>query len=105
MISDKLRARMNELCHIMEEVSGINPLEKTRMWDVVSARMMVCYRLVQEHFRGTDIARVFDLNHATMSHYKKRMTYITFPGWEGELETWNKFIAKIQEQEQLNGRA
>lgn len=98
MISDSVRARMKELCDIMQEVSGVNPLIKSQKRVAVAARMMVSCRLVDEGVPALHIEQALGWNHATISHYKDRMDMIWYPGWEAERELWLKFKAKLEEK-------
>ena len=98
MISDALRARMKKLCDIMQDVSGIDPTIQSRKQDVVAVRMMVIIQLLNEGNPSVRVAELFNKDHSTIAFYKRRMESIRFPGWEAELEIWNKFQEKIKKE-------
>ena len=95
MISDSLRARMEELCDTIQQISGINPRINSRKSDYVSVRSMVAQVLTDEGASESDVGELFGKNHATVAHYKKRMTFIDSPGWQAEKELWIKFQKAI----------
>ena len=76
MISDSLRARMEELCDTIQQISGINPRINSRKSDYVSVRSMVAQVLTDEGASESDVGELFGKNHATVAHYKKRMTLL-----------------------------
>ncbi len=98
MISDALRARMEELCTIMQDVSGIDPMKESRKWDIVSARMMVAYQLLMEGISGVKVAELINKDHSTIVYYKNRMEAMWSPGWSAELELWNKFKNRLKDE-------
>lgn len=46
---------------------------KTRDWENVTIRRMVAYRMKEEGFRLTDIARAMKMHHSTILHYVNQM--------------------------------
>lgn len=60
------------LLECAEEVTGHTML-KTRDWENVTIRRMVAYRMKEEGFRLTDIARAMNMHHSTILHYVNQM--------------------------------
>lgn len=97
MISDKKKARFEELCRIMKELSGIDPRENSRKHDVVTTRMMVAYQLMREGFTSLAVGELFGRDHSTVLNYKERWLALFMPGWEAERELWERFKAAAGE--------
>lgn len=95
MIKDQYIWRAQQLCAIMRELSGIDPMENSRKRDVVTARMMVAMALLHEGCTTMQVAELFGRNHSAVIHYKDRWLGIFMPGWEAERELWEKFKKAI----------
>lgn len=97
LIADAKRIEKEILCGKMLEISGFDPMERTRRRPVVVARVIVCYVLTSlRRFTEDEVAILFGIDHATVNHYKKRMEDIfSLPGYEAECELWEKFKAVI----------
>ena len=91
MVSEKYTKRTQHLCAVMKELSGVDPLENSRLRDVVSARMMVSMVLIRDGCTTVQIAELLNMNHAAISHYKNRFKLLSVPGWDVERELWEKF--------------
>ena len=64
--------RFAKLLGIAEEVAG-HTMTSTRDWENVSIRRMVAYRMKEEGFRLSHIARAMHLHHSTVLHYIRQM--------------------------------
>jgi DNA-binding NarL/FixJ family response regulator len=67
--------RFAKLLGIAEEVAG-HTMTSTRDWENVSIRRMVAYRMREEGFRLSHIARAMHLHHSTVLHYIRQMNDI-----------------------------
>lgn len=91
MVQEKYKNRAQELCGIMKDMSGIDPMENTRRRDVVTARMMVAIVLLNEGCTTMDAAELLQKNHSSISLYKERIKLLDVPGYKAEKELWEKF--------------
>ena len=64
--------RYAKLLGIAEEVAG-RTMTSTRDWENVSIRRMVAYRMREEGFRLSHIARAMHLHHSTVLYYVRTM--------------------------------
>lgn len=96
LISYALRTRCNLYCTQARKLTGGDPSEKSRRWVVVYSRMMVAYRLLLEGWSQTRIGALLGVDHATASHYRRRMADIlSSPGYGPEQELWKQFNETI----------
>ncbi len=91
--SDK---RFAILLGIAEEAAG-RPMRRTREWENVAIRRIVAYRMKQEGFHVSDIARALDLNHATILHYIRQMKDVfELPVYyHQDVELYTRFIELV----------
>lgn len=91
-----LRDKAERYCAVMQETTGVDPLESSRRRPVVTARMMVAYALLQDGYTLNATGTILGMDHATISHYKDRMgDVLKAPGYEAERAIWNKFKKTI----------
>ena len=64
--------RFAKLLGIAEDVAG-HTMTSTRDWENVSIRRMVAYRMREEGFRLSHIARAMGKHHTTILHYIRQM--------------------------------
>ncbi len=64
--------RFVKLLGIAEDVTG-RTMTRTRDWENVEIRRMVAYRMSEEGFRVTPIARAMGMHHSTILHYIRQM--------------------------------
>ena len=95
MISEKYIVRAEELRMILIRLSGVDPMEKNRTRDVVTTRMMMSIVLMREGCPIKDVARLVGKNRSTVLHYKDNIQLLSFPGYEADLELWQKFNKEI----------
>ena len=91
-----LRVRANNYCARMAEIIGYDPSAESRLRPVVTARAMVCYRLLLEGFTEHAIGATLGWDHSTIHHYRRKMEAILHsPGFSQERELWYKFNEAI----------
>lgn len=96
MISEKQRQRVKFLCLKMEEISGLNPMQRTRKRDIVCARMIVAFALRLDGNTLMDIGELLGVDHSTAAFYEWRMRMIlNTAGYNAERELWEKFKKEI----------
>jgi len=95
MISEKQKARVEHLCRVMRDLSGIDPMNKSRKRDVVAARTIVAHTLITEGFSHTEIGELLGVDRSTVYYYEDRILGYRFGGYEPEWDLWNKFKKAI----------
>ena len=95
MISEGKKIRFGFLVETMRRISGIDPLEKSRRRDVVTARMLVAKAMIDEGMTHQDIGELLGCDHSTVAHYAKNFNNIFSSGWAAERELWDKFRKEI----------
>lgn len=84
----------------MKALTGIDPLCNSRKREVVTARAMVAYALMQDGFTSTDIGAFLRKNHSTVLYYKSYVNNIlTTPGFDDEKYLWEQFKQRIWKQD------
>lgn len=94
VISSKLESRVSQLRDIILDIMGTDPLAQGRKRDLVTARTILACGLYAEGFTETDIGRALRKNHSTVNWYRKRGNQFSMPGWEAEMDLWEKFKQK-----------
>lgn len=96
LIPYTLRVRANNYCVRMAEIIGYDPSAESRLRPVVTARAMVCYRLLLEGFTEHAIGATLGWDHSTINHYRKKMADILhLPGYGQERDIWKTFNDSI----------
>lgn len=87
------RRYVSVLCGIL----GRDVRERSRERQLVWARNMVFYQLVQDGFSQSEIGGYMGYDHATVFHGKEQMkNMLKFPGmYVEEMAIWNKFQKSI----------
>lgn len=92
MIRDRHRIMAERLIAVMRDLTGTDPLERSRRRDLVAARMMIAFVLAKDGASEPAIGELLGMNHTTIHYYiTERMPRITLPGWEAEYDIWLKF--------------
>lgn len=88
---DKINTRFRSCEKVMSQLTGINVLEDTRRRDVVIARDIIAYTLLQEGFYSVAVGEVLKRDHATVLHMRNKIwNVLDCPEcyrWEYELLT------------------
>lgn len=92
----KTEERFSQLLGIAEEVTG-HTMRKTRDRQDVAIRRIVAYRMKEEGFRVSDIARTMGYNHSTILHYFSQMRdCFELPVYyHNDIELYTRFIETI----------
>ena len=92
--------RFAKLLGIAEEVAG-HTMTSTRDWENVSIRRMVAYRMKEEGFRLSHIARAMHLHHSTVLHYIRQMNDMFDEPifYAGDILKYIKFSESVEEAE------
>lgn len=95
-------ARWLELCAVAERAVGCR-VDGTRRASSVMVRRFGAWRMREEGFIPTDIARAMALNHATIYHYIRQMeTCFQLPVYyHRDIELYTRFIEELEEHEQV----
>ena len=77
-------------------------VDGTRRASSVTVRRFAAWRMRQEGFIPTDIARAMGVNHATVYHYIRQMeTCFELPVYyHRDIEMYTKFIAELEEHDE-----
>jgi hypothetical protein len=95
MISEKQIERVEHLCRVMQDISGIDPMHKSRRREVVAARTIISHTLITEGFSHTEIGELIGMDRSTVYYYEDRILGYRFGGYEPEWDLWNKFKKAI----------
>ena len=96
MIKNSHRELASRLVAVMQEITGIDPIERSRRRDIVAARMMIAYVLAEDGASEIAIGKLLGMHHTTIHYYiTDRMKQLSLPGWEAENDLWNKFKKAI----------
>lgn len=90
--------RFSKLLGIAEEVMD-HTMTRTRDWVNVAIRRMVAYRMKEEGFRLTEIARAMKMNHSTILHYAHQMSDMFDEPifYAGDILKYIKFSEAVEE--------
>lgn len=95
MISERKKIRFGFLVETMWQISGIDPLEKSRRRDVVTARMLIAKAMIDEGMTHSEIGELLGCDHSTVAHHAKNFNNIFSSGWAAERELWERFKKEI----------
>lgn len=99
LVSPQLREKTKRYCEAMQEIAGVNPLEKRRFRPIVMTRTMVANALLSDGYSQHAVGTVLGIDHAVVNHYKNRMwDILEAPGYEAERVIWSAFSKKIKEE-------
>ena len=104
MTSAKQKARVEYLRQVMRDISGVDPLAKSRKREVVAARCIVSHTLITEGLSHTVIGELLGVDRSTIYFYEDRILGYNFGGYEAELDLWSQFKDRIAAPYQENPR-
>lgn len=91
MTTTRISQRAERLCSVMHELTGLDPMERSRRRDLVTARMIVAWTLYEDGATETQLADLFGIRASTIHYYRNRYLSLGDPGWEEERELALRF--------------
>ena len=88
--SAKIR-RADYFRSVMIDLTGIDPMVRSRKRDSVVTRMIVANELYSEGCTEPQIGEMLGVRACTVHYYRDRMLNIKCPGWGAELELFELF--------------
>lgn len=91
MIESAKTRRAEYFRSVMIDLAGIDPMERSRRRDPVTARMIVANELYSEGCTEPQIGAMLGVRACTVHYYRDRMLNIGCPGWDAERELFELF--------------